>query len=329
MGLGCHRFADETSRNEARSLTYVGRGLLRFLGMALAIGGRPAVAESYWPAGVVRLAPLLLPLAVFGAALATTAPWGSVGGPLDPSGMSFNLIVDRQAVDCRSSMVGKTVVIVSLGQSLMGNSGDPKGRSVPESGVFNFNWIDGKCYIAKDPLLGTTTAGANQLTRIAELLVKQSAYDSVMLVPLAHGGTFIKQWAPGGDMNPRLTSGLQRSVAAGLIPNMILWEQGEAEAGNPPQPPNGKAWADLFNAMVISIRDIQVISPIYVARSTICRNDGSTIIRSAQADVVNNFDVLAGPDTDTIPLSDRWDGCHFGVSGLDKAARLWLATLKR
>lgn len=290
---------------------------------------RSAVGVPYLPVGIGRLAALLLPLAALSAALAATGPWGSMGGALDRSAMSFNLTADRQVVGCTSSMVGKTAVIVSAGQSLMGNSGDPIGRSAPASGVFNFNWIDGKCYIAKDPLLGTTTAGANQLTRIAELLITQRVYDTVMLVPLAHGGTFIKEWAPGGDMNGRLISGLQRAVAAGLRPDKILWQQGEAEAGNQPQPPNGKAWADLFNATVISIRDIQIIAPIYVARSTICRNEGSAIIRNAQVDVVNNFDVRPGPDTDTIAISDRWDGCHFGVAGLDKAAQLWLAALRK
>jgi hypothetical protein len=248
---------------------------------------------------------------------------------MDQAAMSFNLTDDRQLVDCASSLVGKTAVIVSAGQSLMGNSGDPSGRIAPQLAVFNFNWIDGKCYVAKDPLLGATTAGANQLTRIAELLVKHKYYDAVMVVPLAHGGTFIKDWAPGGSMNKRLIGGLQRALKAGLSPTMILWQQGEAEAGNQPQPPNGKAWADLFNAMVISIRDIHVIAPIYVARSTICRNDGSTIIRNAQADVVNNFDVLPGPDTDMISLSDRWDGCHFGVSGLERSSRLWLAAITK
>jgi Carbohydrate esterase, sialic acid-specific acetylesterase len=248
---------------------------------------------------------------------------------MDQSAMTFTLTEDRQIVDCASSLVGRTAVIVSAGQSLMGNSGDPIGRIAPSFGVFNFNWMDSKCYVAKDPLLGATKAGANQLTRIAHLLVTHNFYDTVMLVPLAHGGTFMKDWAPGGEMSTRLIGGLQRALTAGLSPTMILWQQGEAEAGNQPQPPNGKAWADLFNAMVISIRDIQVIAPIYVARSTICRNDGSTIIRNAQADVVNNFDVLSGPDTDMISPSDRWDGCHFGVSGLEKSSRLWLASITK
>ena len=247
---------------------------------------------------------------------------------MDQAAMSFILTDDRQLVDCASSLVGKTAVIVSAGQSLMGNSGDPSGRIALQLGVFNLNWIDGKCYVAKDPLLGATTAGANQLAH-------RGAFSQAQILRRGYGRTARPRW----HFHKRLGAGRQYEQApyrrlaacaeAGLSPTMILWQQGEAEAGNLPQPPNGKAWADLFNAMVISIRDIHVIAPIYDARSTICRNDGSTIIRNAQADVVNNFDVLPGPDTDMISLSDRWDGCHFGVSGLERSSRLWLAAITK
>jgi hypothetical protein len=264
-------------------------------------------------------------LAVLGAALSATGPWGSPGGATDPNEMTYNLPLGRQKVDCKASLTGRSVVIVTVGQSLMANTGDPKGSYVPAAGAFNFNWMDKNCYVARDPLLGTVKAGANQATRLADLLVAQSIYDSVMLVPLAHGGTFIKEWAPGGDMHLRLIDGLEAVRMAGLMPDMILWEQGEAEAGNPPQPPSRQKWIDDFVAMARSIRTGGVLAPIYVARSTICRNAGSEVIRSAQAAVVNGVDVLTGPDIDTISIADRWDGCHLGITGLERAAHLWFA----
>ncbi len=244
---------------------------------------------------------------------------------MDPGLMSYNLVAGRDQIDCRASVTAKAAVVVTGGQSLMGNSGDPKGSYVPAGRVFNFNWLDKKCYLAKDPLLGTTIAGANQATRLADLLVRNGIYDTVMLVPLAHGGTFAKDWAPGGYLHARLIDGLRAARAAGLEPTMILWEQGEAEAGNPPQPPDGAAWVSAFRATVVAIRETGVAAPIFVAKSTVCRNVGSDIIRSAQAAVVNGEDVLAGPDTDAI--SDRWDGCHFGVLGLQSAAESWLTAI--
>jgi hypothetical protein len=215
-------------------------------------------------------------------ALAAVGPWGSPGGPRDPTAFSYNLTGGREPVDCKASLAGKSAVVVTLGQSLMGNTGDPRGFFEPGPGVFNFNWIDKKCYVAKEPLLGTTKADANQTIRIGALLVSRNAYDSVVLVPLANGGTFIRQWAPGGEMHLRLIEGLHDAVAAGLTPTVLLWEQGEAEAGNPPQPPNEQAWIMHFRSMVASIRANDIEAPIYVAHSTICRNAGSPIIRATR-----------------------------------------------
>jgi hypothetical protein len=254
----------------------------------------------------------------------TNTNWGSSQNILDPLGLSYNLTHDRVATECRRAVGGRSAVIVTLGQSLMENSGDQLARYTPSSGVYNFNLLDRKCYLAKDPLLGTTMAGANQATRLADLLVRRKIYDQVVLIPLAYGGTWVSQWAPGGNMHQRMIAGIQYAQDAGLRPMMILWQQGEAEAGNPPQPANGLVWQAVFQSIAKSIRDQHVDAPIYVANSTVCRNEPNEVIRSAQKLVVNNHDILPGPDTDVIPLKERWDGCHFGQSGLDNAARLWV-----
>jgi hypothetical protein len=61
---------------------------------------------------------------------------------------------------------------------------------------------------------------------------------------------------------------------------------------------------------------------------TVCRNSPNQIIREAQAAVVNGKDILAGPDTDVIStLWDRWDGCHFAATGIQRASQLWVDSL--
>jgi hypothetical protein len=37
--------------------------------------------------------------------------------------------------------------------------------------------------------------------------------------------------------------------------------------------------------------------------------------------------IFAGPDTDTIGLSDRYDGCHMAESDLIRHAELWIKAL--
>ena len=253
--------------------------------------------------------------------------WGSSPSQLDPSGLSYNLIQDRGLIECRGAAAGRAAIIVTLGQSLLANSGDRRAIYTPGSNVYNFNFLDRKCYVAKDPLLGTTSPGANQATRLADLLVRRQVYDRVILVPLAYGGTWISQWAPGGNLHPRMMAGLNYARDAELEPTMILWQQGESEAINPPQPANGLAWSATFASIAKSIRDNKFSAPIYVAKSTVCGNAPNAVIRSAQSSVVNDRDILAGPDTDAISVQARWDGCHLGQNGLDEAAKLWFAAI--
>jgi hypothetical protein len=253
--------------------------------------------------------------------------WGSSPSQVDPSGSSYNLTAGRVAIECRDVTAGRSATIVTLGQSLLANSGDRRALYTPGPNVYNFNFLNKKCYVAKDPLLGTTSPGANQATRLADLLVRRQIYDRVILVPLAYGGTWIWQWAPNGNLHPRMMSGLHFARDAGLEPTMILWQQGESEAVSPPQPADGTAWSATFASMAKSIRDSDISAPIYVAKSTVCRSEPNVPIRSAQSSVVNDRDILAGPDTDVISVQERWDGCHLGQNGLNEAAELWFSVI--
>lgn len=104
-------------------------------------------------------------------------------------------------------------------------------------------------------------------------------------------------------MRERMLAGPRYARDAGLRPTMILWQQGEAEAGNPPQPANGLVWQAVFESIVKSLSDNGVGAPIYVANSTgLQERAPNAIIRAAQSAVVNHRDVLGGPDPNVTPL---------------------------
>jgi hypothetical protein len=105
----------------------------------------------------------------------------------------------------------------------------------------------------------------------------------------------------------------------------VLWHQGESNAGV-------DANADLYISCFLNIhgalRSYGVDAPIYVAQATICNSPPNETIRSAQRAVVDQgLGVFAGPDTDTIGVSHRYDGCHMAESGLIKHAELWVKAL--
>jgi hypothetical protein len=248
---------------------------------------------------------------------------------LDPGLKTCRDVAGRERVDHRQFRTDpRLAVILALGASNIANEGDPNGLFVPEHGVFNFNFFDGRCYAARDPLLGATLERSNPLTRLADLLVRRGIYDRVLLVPIAHGGTYAAEWSPAGRMHPRLRRALKMLRRRKIAVTHALWQEGEAEAGTPGSDP--KAWVTHVQAVAGTIRAATPESAFYVAQCTVCRNAPNELIRAAQraaADPARR--IFAGPDLDVIGIEDRWDQCHFSVRGLERAAELWFAALTR
>jgi hypothetical protein len=191
---------------------------------------------------------------------------------VDPLHLSFRRTAGKRVVsEAQFSPGAASAVILGLGQSNIANECDPSALYEPKGNVYNFNFFDGKCYVAKDPLLGASIDRSNVLTRLGELLVEGGNYLSVMLVPIAHGGTFASEWAPGGRMFPRLQWTIERLRERKIKITHIAWQQGEAEAGG--TEPNSTEWMRHFNAVAGAIRSAGVDAPIYVAQCTICCND--------------------------------------------------------
>lgn len=229
----------------------------------------------------------------------------------DPSG--------RAPVDCHSFDKPRTAILLTLGQSNAASEGE--GGYVPGPGVFNLNFLDGRCYVARDPLLGTTGNGGSPWTRLADKLIASGHYDQVLIVPIAVGGTGIARWAKGGDLHPRIARAEAALRSAGLHATHVLWHQGENDARRMAK----DEYVQQFGSVLQGLRDAGIDAPVFVAVATICGNRGSDAIRAAQREIPRRFaNVLAGPDTDRIDrLRWRRDGCHFSAEGLDHHAEAW------
>jgi Carbohydrate esterase, sialic acid-specific acetylesterase len=247
--------------------------------------------------------------------------------PLDPDGVSFRNTTGRSRVESRLfAPTPRLAVILAFGQSNIANEGDPRGCYIPGAGVYNFNLFDGRCYVARDPLLGATGDRGNVTTRLGDLLVKGAVYDRVLLVPIAYGGSYMAEWTANGRMFPRLTQTLKRLRRAGISVTHALWQQGEAEGALPNA--DGSAWVGHFKEMVVALRQYAISAPIFVAQGTACGGASSDRIRVAQRAVVApSAGIFAGPDVDVIGQDERWDGCHFSTAGLEKAAQLWFGVV--
>ena len=99
---------------------------------------------------------------------------------IDPAHLSFTRTMGRRVVgDTKFLADNTTAVILGVGQSNISNEGDPSALYEPLGEVYNFNFFDGKCYAAKDPLLGASINRSNVLTRVGDLLVERGKYRRV------------------------------------------------------------------------------------------------------------------------------------------------------
>ena len=241
-------------------------------------------------------------------------------------GCGFDETRDREPVECArfGPDAPRTAVLLTAGQSNAANYGQMP--IAPRDAVFNFNWFDGRCYRARDPLLGPDGNGGSVWTRLADLLVARGEYEQVLIVPIAVGGSALRRWIPGGDLHGRLVETKLGLDAAGIRVTHVLWHQGErdAELGTP-----ADAYTEQFGALVGTLRELGIDAPVYPAVASACGGPGNESLRAVQRALPLRFEgVQPGPDTDVLSnFAYRYDACHFSDAGLDAHARLWLEAI--
>lgn len=228
-----------------------------------------------------------------------------------------------------SSITGgeATLVLLALGQSLTTNA-TPTPFTPTSPKVHNLNIYDGITYRAVDPLLGTAGTGGNYLSRLGDKLISDGSFARVILVPAAIGGTYIHDWIPSGLFDHRARVALKRIRAQGWVGNAdvtfrVLWEQGQGDTAAGIGTLQA-IWQARFQQIVGTINGFGLGTPqITVPKDTMVANVIDATIRAAQAAVVDNVQVFAGPDFDTLTgVTNRSDGTHPSDTGADNFASL-------
>jgi hypothetical protein len=241
-------------------------------------------------------------------------------------------VTQENSVDKKTANPPRTTVILTMGQSNAANDGG--GHYVPRHRVHSFNMFDMNYYKAVDPLPGATNSRGSIWGRLGDKLIESGRFESILFVPLAVGGTFIKEWTPAdGECYRRLQFALARVKRADLRIHMICWHHGEADANHAMT--SAEQYKRGFLRMVKQIRIAGVHAPIFIAVSSVCENGvhpyhNHRQVRLAQQQLVSDPDNLfPGPDTDQFIGEFREDGCHFSAKGLDAVANAWLDSILR
>ncbi len=216
----------------------------------------------------------------------------------------------------------RVMIALAFGQSNAANY----GSSLARGGERVYNFYDGTLYQAEDPLLGADGPGGSVWSRLGAKLIAGALYDAVVFVPIAVGGSGMDQWTPGGVYHRKILDAIDRLNEQQHSFTHLLWHQGETDAmyQTPPQ-----EYRRMFLAMLANIRDHGVQAPIYVSVATRVGDYVDAELQRAQAALVDApRGIMAGPDTDVLVGSCRYDGTHLSEEGLERAAELWLAALR-
>jgi hypothetical protein len=220
----------------------------------------------------------------------------------------------------------RTGVLLAIGQSNISNHAAT--RVTTRHGRKVVNYFVGKCTIAASPLLGASGDGGEFLTMLADRLVDDGVYDTVVIVSSGIGGSPISRWQAGGDLNAMLTATL-RDLAGHFRVTDVVWHQGESDFANAT---TSEAYAAAFASLVATLTQNGVPVPIYTSVSTRCGPSwrADSPVARAQRGLAADGRVHVAADTDALLApEDRYDECHFSESGQRKAATAYAAAIRQ
>ena len=229
----------------------------------------------------------------------------------------------RQAqVDCGSFRAQRPLVLLAIGQSNAGNHGRADGQATPVAPVQIMD--AGLCSLSRDPLPGATGAGTSPWSLLPTRLAAAGLRRPVVLQLLAVDASSVDDWTrAAAPIARQLTKMMAANRASGLQPDLVLWQQGEADARAGTAPDR---YVQGLRALLTSLRSGGVQAPVLLARSTVCRSAPAAGLRdalTALAAADRRFQL--GPDTDAIV--QRHDGCHWSDSGRSQVAELWATAI--
>jgi hypothetical protein len=219
----------------------------------------------------------------------------------------------------------KAAVLLLIGQSNAANFQGQRHQSGDDRVV---NFLDGRCYRAASPLLGADGQRGETWTLLGNKLVQAGFYDSVILIPAAVGGSSVRRWAAGGDLNAMLKAVIG-GVKSRYTVTGVLLDQGARDFAL--RTSEDQYRSDL-KSLIDTVRAEGIRAPFFITRCSVGGTNWTedNPVARAQASLVDSRNaVFDGPNTDrdVTPL-DRYDGYHFGASGQEKFAGAWMRLLR-
>jgi hypothetical protein len=194
---------------------------------------------------------------------------------------------------------------IFLGQSIVGDSDGLIQYNVRHPNNLNLDIHDGTVHQAREPLLGPFVGGFPDGTldsfvgQLGDLLCDIGK--CIVIADFAHGGTYARDWAPGGAYSGQIPIIASQIHALGLTPAFIYWGQGINEAGDCSA--TATQWMDSVRAVRQEFTANGINVPMVISKQTNALGGVrpcSSQIRAAQIAIVDGVNFFAGEDFDSI-----------------------------
>ncbi len=248
----------------------------------------------------------------------------------------------------------ESITIATFGQSNSVNGMTEQSDVAIPSNLYQYDWRSQKCYLYKEPLLGTDGVQGNVITYTATKMANN--FDrQIVIIPFGVGGTSVLEWAYG-DLSHQHQIVLKRIKESGLYPRIFLWHQGEEDSNSSSasleqitKTPYFHAYYRLkgnrkgmipltediyYNALKTIVESTFKIFPqssFGIALATRCMNEPWHPVRSAQRRVSNELpnSFLSADSDKIIGLEKRPDNCHFSAKGASELGNLYYESITR
>ena len=211
-----------------------------------------------------------------------------------------------------------TIVIVGIGQSNSTNEA-PFKNSTERNNIFNF--FNGECYLAEDPLLGASGRKGSVWIPLAEKLT----LNNVVIVSFGIGATKIEHWVDENILFNHYIKNIRSLKNIYPNPDFVFWIQGESDVKT-----NITQFKVNLTKFMKSIKNDLPQTEIFITGTSYCNGVDNLLIVAAQKKVANNLNInfIEGMDDLNSPRL-RYEGCHFNELGIEKLSELLANSLKK
>lgn len=248
-------------------------------------------------------------LTLIGSLLATSA-LAATSMEDDPINLvePYETVEGKQEAPCPSA--NESLVVVGFGQSNGSNHLLPR-REDTTGAVYNF--YQGKCYTATDPMLGATGTGGSIWVPLGQRMAALT-HKNIVISTFGVGGSTIQRWEDRTDLGARMDANLTALKQVYPQVDYFLWVQGESDVDG-----NAPAYGRTL-ARVAALTKQYFPHSLFGASSTsFCADRMSDAITQTQKEIATTTPGMFWlGDTDQFRSAEyRRDNCHLSERGGD------------